>query len=87
MNTKNKNNSKLPEKHPIPKVPPKGYGKINERSHEQAIYYNPKDKAYITPDVDQHNGGYWKMAKKYSWLYRKNKRMGTYDKNLKWIGK
>lgn len=88
MKTKSKNNYVRPEKHPIPKVPPKGYVKIDERSpHGQPIYYNKNDKTYITPDVDQHIGGYWKMAKKPSWLYMENKRMGTYNQDLKWIGK
>lgn len=87
MKNKSKNNYVLSEKHPIPKVPPKGYVKINERSpHGQPIYYNKEDKTYITPDVDQHNGGYWKMATKHSWLFSKNKRKGTYDENLVLIG-
>jgi RHS repeat-associated protein len=41
------------------------YIKINERSHGQPIYLNSKAPAklkYITPDVDKHNGGFWKAA-------------------------
>ena len=75
------------EKHPIPKIPPKGFIKIKERIHkngrQQPIYYYPKTKAYITPDVDQHNGGWWKMAyHKYENLLKKDTRAGTYNEDL-----
>ncbi|WP_017210150.1 toxin C-terminal domain-containing protein [Clostridium beijerinckii] len=83
MHSKIQNNSRLIDKHPIPKIPPEGYIKINQRSRcNQSIYYNQKDKTYITPDIDQHNGGYWKMAYTPDKLNRKNTRLGTYNENL-----
>jgi len=38
-----------------------GYNKVNERSHGQPVFVNnkaPSNIKYITPDVDQHNGGF-----------------------------
>lgn len=35
---------------------------------------------FITPDVDQHNGGVWKM------FDRRGNRLGTYDADLNRIG-
>ena len=63
-----------------------GYEKTNSISHGQAIYYNPKNKKYITPDVDSHNGGVWKMAKSIEELSSRGTRMGTYDEFLNRIG-
>ncbi len=65
---------------------PEGYHILESkaRSHGQKIYTNDKD--FITPDKDGHNGGIWKKANKLDDLL-KNKRTGTYDKNLKKIGK
>jgi hypothetical protein len=40
----------------------------------------------ITPDIDGHNGGIWKMGKTIKDLNSKSTRMGTYDKNLNRIG-
>ena len=39
-----------------------GFEKTNYRSHGQAVYYNKKTRKYISYDVDNHNGGVWKMA-------------------------
>ncbi|MBQ4521451.1 MAG: toxin C-terminal domain-containing protein, partial [Lachnospiraceae bacterium] len=61
-----------------------GYRKINEKSHGQPIY--KKGNRFITPDVDSHNGGYWKMADSIKNLARKATRMGTYDIDLNRIG-
>ena len=61
-----------------------GYKKINEKSHGQPIY--KKGNRFITPDVDSHNGGYWKMADSIKNLARKVTRMGTYDIDLNRIG-
>ena len=61
-----------------------GYTKIGERSHGQPVY--KKGNKYITPDVDAHNGGVWKMADSVKNLGQKSTRMGTYDANLKRIG-
>ena len=39
-----------------------GFHKVhNQYSHGQPIYTD--GKRFITPDIDSHNGGYWKMAK------------------------
>ena len=63
-----------------------GYQKTNYRSHGQTVYYNSRNKTYITRDVDGHNGGVWKMAKSVKGLASKETRMGTYDENLVLIG-
>ena len=61
-----------------------GHKKIAEKSHGQPIF--KKGNKYITPDVDRHNGGVWKMANSVKNLGSKNTRMGTYDENLNRIG-
>jgi RHS repeat-associated protein len=61
-----------------------GYTKTNYRSHGQPVYKN--GNKYITPDVDGHNGGAWKMADSIKNLGSKSTRMGTYDANLNRIG-
>jgi hypothetical protein len=48
-------------------------------SHGQPVFSN--GKKYITPDVDGHNGGVWKM------FDRSGKRLGTFDANLNQVGK
>lgn len=63
---------------------PKGYHKLNERCHGQAIFTN--GKKYISRDIDQHKGGYWKMASSIKNLHSKQTRDGTYDEDLKRIG-
>ncbi len=63
-----------------------GYYKTNYKSHGQAVYYNSKNKTYITLDKDSHNGGVWKMAKSPEDLQSKKTRMGTYDEDLNRIG-
>jgi RHS repeat-associated protein len=66
-----------------------GYVKINERSHGQPIYTNnkaPYELKYITPDVDAHNGGFWKAADSPKKLGVKKTRSGTYDMNLNRTG-
>ena len=47
--------------------------------HGQKVYTNGKD--FITPDVDRHNGGVWKM------FDRHGNRIGTFDADLNRIGK
>ncbi|MDH2274270.1 polymorphic toxin-type HINT domain-containing protein, partial [Moraxella porci] len=44
------------------------------KSHGQPVY--KKGNRYITPDVDQHNGGVWKV------FDHKGRRLGTADANL-----
>jgi RHS repeat-associated protein len=66
-----------------------GYAKINERSHGQSIFYNskaPKNMRYITPDVDGHNGGFWKAADSVKNLGSRKTRTGTFDIDFKRIG-
>ncbi|MBS9426327.1 toxin C-terminal domain-containing protein [Photorhabdus caribbeanensis] len=41
---------------------------------------------YITPDVDQHNGGVWKAADSVKNLGSRRTRSGTYDADLNRIG-
>lgn len=48
------------------------------------IFTNGKN--FISPDLDGHNGGIWKMAKSIKNLQDKRTRMGTYDANLKRVG-
>lgn len=70
-------------KHKIPKTPPKGYHKIKERTtHGQPIYTD--NKYFISPDVDQHNGGWWKKAKSIKKLEIRGKggRLGTFNEDL-----
>ncbi|MFD1177720.1 toxin C-terminal domain-containing protein [Paenibacillus puldeungensis] len=61
-----------------------GYTKTNFTSHGQPVF--KKGNKYITPDVDGHNGGLWKMADSVKNLGSKSTRMGTYDENLTRIG-
>lgn len=65
-----------------PQCPP-GYDRIVKdppfNPHGQKVYTD--GKSYLTPDVDSHNGGVWKM------FDRKGNRTGTYDADLNWIGK
>ena len=63
---------------------PDGYRKIKGFSHGIPVYTNGKN--YITPDVDGHNGGIWKMGKSVKALQNKHTRMGTYNAILKRIG-
>ena len=56
---------------------PDGYRKIKGFSHGIPVYTNGKN--YITPDVDGHNGGIWKMGKSVKALQNKHTRMGTYN--------
>ena len=61
-----------------------GYRRTNYRSHGQPVFYNGRN--YITPDIDGHNGGAFKMARTVRELGRRQTRMGTYDENLQRIG-
>ena len=63
---------------------PDGYRKIKGFSHGITVYTNGKN--YITPDVDGHNGGIWKMGKSVKALQQRHTRMGTYNAILKRIG-
>jgi hypothetical protein len=57
------------------RIPPQ---KAPFNSHGQDVYFD--GKRYITPDVDGHIGGTWKM------FDRKGRRIGTFDENLNRIG-
>lgn len=61
-----------------------GYQKTNYRSHGRPVFTNGKN--YISPDVDGHTGGVWKMAKTPEGLNKKSTRLGTYDSQLNRIG-
>jgi RHS repeat-associated protein len=63
-----------------------GYGRTNYVSHGQRVYYSRDTGRYISPDVDSHIGGVWKMAESVEGLASKNTRLGTYDANLNRIG-
>jgi len=61
-----------------------GFTKTNYESSGEAVF--KKGNRYITLDKKSHNGGIWKMADSVKNLGSKPTRMGTYDKDLKWIG-
>lgn len=61
-----------------------GYEKTNYISNGQPVF--KKGNRYITPDVDSHNGGIWKMADSVKNLGSRKSRMGTYNANLERIG-
>ncbi|WP_233983629.1 toxin C-terminal domain-containing protein, partial [Pectobacterium versatile] len=82
-------NSKTPPKSHKEQAAELGYSKTNERSHGQPVYVNkkaPRDVRYITPDVDGHNGGFWKGADSVKNLGSRKTRSGAYDANLNRIG-
>ena len=60
------------------------FKKTNYYSHGQPVF--KKGNLYITPDMDGHNGGIWKMATSLENLRSKKTRLGTYDINLNRIG-
>ena len=80
------NNKKTTSAEATKKAEKLGYKKTKYFSHGQPVYYNSKNKTYITPDVDGHNGGVWKMGKSVEALKSKSTRMGTYNENLVRIG-
>jgi phage tail sheath protein FI len=61
-----------------------GFELTNYSSHGQPVFRN--GNRYITPDVDQHNGGLWKMADSPKALGSKTTRLGTFDGELNRIG-
>ncbi len=61
-----------------------GFNQTGRYSHGQPIF--KKGNRYITPDIDAHNGGRWKMADSIKGLARKSTRLGTYDEELNRIG-
>jgi hypothetical protein len=61
-----------------------GFQKTDYLSHGQPVF--KKGNRYITPDVDSHSGGVWKMADSVERLRSKTTRMGTYDEYLNRIG-
>jgi hypothetical protein len=75
-------------------VKKKGYVKISEKiyCHGEAIFYNKKDKTYISYDHDEHRKdrtgikppGRWKMAYSIKDLLRGD-RIGTFDWDLNWV--
>ncbi|MCT6590895.1 toxin C-terminal domain-containing protein [Pantoea dispersa] len=66
-----------------------GYSEINEKSHGQPVSVNkkaPNKLRYITPDVDQHNGGFWKAADSVKNPGSRRTRTGKFDMDLNMIG-
>ena len=67
-----------------------GYIEIKEKSHGQPVFKRGKGVSgcpkFITPDVDQHNGGVWKGADSVKALASKATRSGTFDAALNRIG-
>ena len=61
-----------------------GFEPTGHFSHGQPVF--KKGNKYITPDVDSHIGGVWKMANSIKDLGSKKTRLGTYDETLKRIG-
>jgi hypothetical protein len=61
-----------------------GFVRTNNQSHGQPVYR--RGNRYITPDVDSHRGGVWKMADSVRNLGSRRTRMGTYDADLNRIG-
>jgi RHS repeat-associated protein len=61
-----------------------GFTKTNIKIKNKPVYTDGKN--YIVQDLDSHNGGVWKMAKKAEDLSSKNTRSGTYDALLNRIG-
>jgi RHS repeat-associated protein len=74
--------SPLGPKPAVPQCPP-GYDRVVKdppfNPHGQKVFTNGKN--YITPDVDQHKGGVWKM------FDQRGNRTGTYDADLNRVGK
>ena len=57
-----------------------GYTEVKKQfCHGQLIFTN--GKYFISHDVDQHNGGFWKKAKTIAKLYSREARLGTYERN------
>ena len=58
-----------------------GFTRINQTSHGQPIYR--RGQRYISPDIDRHNGGVWKMAQDSpANLRNREMRQGTYNEDL-----
>ena len=63
-----------------------GFRRTNYRSHGQPVFTDGRGR-FITPDVDSHIGGVWKMADSPQNLGSRSTRIGTFDANLNWIGR
>ena len=61
-----------------------GFEPTGQFSHGQPVF--KKANKYITPDIDGHIGGVWKMADSIKGLRNKKTRIGTYDDKLRRIG-
>ena len=61
-----------------------GFEPTGQFSHGQPVF--KKANKYITPDIDSHIGGVWKMADSIKGLRNKKTRIGTYDDKLRRIG-
>lgn len=63
-----------------------GYVKTNYRTNYKTTIFK-KGNSYITRDKFGHIGGAWKEASSPEKLSRKETRNGTFDRNMKKIGK
>lgn len=61
-----------------------GFKKTNYFSQGQPVF--KKGNRFISPDIDSHNGGFWKMANSVKDLLSRTTRLGTYTRNLTRIG-
>ena len=64
---------------------PNGYERIKESTRNGMPIFR-KEKNYISPDRDGHNGGIWKKANSIDDLNSRTTRNGTFDKDLNRIG-
>jgi hypothetical protein len=83
-NSNNKQNHFKTTKEAIKAARDLGFEKTNYRSQGQPVF--KKGNRYISPDIDSHNGGIWKMADSVKNLGSRTTRMGTYDAYLNRIG-
>lgn len=84
-NTQNSEQTRMTAKEARKAAEELGFQKTNFFSSKQPVFTDGKN--FITPDIDSHNGGVWKMADSVLNLGSKTTRMGTYDALLNWIGR
>ena len=80
MSNKNKKTYQPKLNNKFPETLPEGYSIVHGNYGKGKVYKN--GKSFISADIDQHNGGYWKMAKSIKKLWNKNTRLGTYNRDL-----
>ncbi|GEM77543.1 polymorphic toxin-type HINT domain-containing protein [Vibrio sagamiensis] len=60
-------------------------GVVN-KSKQKVLHNKKKTPKFISRDADGHNGGAYKGANTAKDLNKKETRLGTYDKDLNWVG-